>query len=262
MPAVTVARAPRQGLRAAGPSHTVSVPRRLKCPTQPAVASEAGFKPGCCARATVKRAMAGLLAASACLVLDVQGLHAAEVTQLFNSSCAGALLLKRLRAAQRRSLQNDSAWVRDCVVRGAPQAATLGAATWCRPARRCSSATWTRTAQPHQRPSTVLFIAGRARCRAMESGETLTTACYALSCLTARAKSQTKARCSVARAGALRGCAHGQAGTPRSLPGAASGLCRRARRAQGKCTFAARLTDEEVQALTQYVMSQAAAGWK
>lgn len=99
MPAVTVARAPRQGLRAAGPSHTVSVPQRLKCPTQPAVALEAGFKPVCCARATVKRAMAGLLAASACLVLDVQGLHAAEVTQLFNSSCAGALLLKLLRAA-------------------------------------------------------------------------------------------------------------------------------------------------------------------
>jgi hypothetical protein len=66
------------------------------------------------------------------------------------------------------------------LVRGAGQAATLGAAMWCRPARRCSSATWTGTAQPRQRPSTALFIAGRARCRAMGSGETLSLACYAL----------------------------------------------------------------------------------
>ena len=193
MPALTVARAPRQGLRAAGPSHTVSAARSLKSPAQPAGASEPGVKPGCCARATVKRAVAGLLAASACLVLDVQGMNAAEVTQLFNNSCAGALLLKRLRAAQRRSLQSDSACVADCGMRGAPQAAMLGAATWCRPAHRFSSATWTRTAQPRQRPSTVLFIAGRARCQAMESGETLRTARYALSCLTATAKSQTNA---------------------------------------------------------------------
>ena len=32
--------------------------------------------------------------------------------------------------------------------------------------------------------------------------------------------------------------------------------------AQGKCTFAARLTDEEVQQLTQFVLDRAAAGWK
>lgn len=32
--------------------------------------------------------------------------------------------------------------------------------------------------------------------------------------------------------------------------------------AQGKCTFAARLTDEEVQQLTQFVLERAAAGWK
>ena len=41
-------------------------------------------------------------------------------------------------------------------------------------------------------------------------------------------------------------------------PGATVLLCS----AQGKCTFAARLTDEEVQQLTRFVLERAAAGWK
>ena len=31
---------------------------------------------------------------------------------------------------------------------------------------------------------------------------------------------------------------------------------------QGKCTFAARLTDNQINELTQYVLEQAATGWK
>jgi hypothetical protein len=33
-------------------------------------------------------------------------------------------------------------------------------------------------------------------------------------------------------------------------------------RAQGKCTFGPRLTDEEVQQMTQYVLDQAANNWQ